>query len=161
MGSIINRGSNNMNYNKLPADPTALILGIVSVVIVIMGCCCGLFAIGSLIMSIIGLVMANKSIKLYKLNPENYTTQSRSNTGVGQVICIVGIVVSSIFLLINVVYFAIVGSSLFGSEATKKILEEYNLNKEKTEVQYEQTDTLKSNDFEETDSIFVDSSEVE
>lgn len=120
-----------MNYNKLPADPTAMILGIVSVVIVGLGCCCGLFAIGSLILSIIGLVMANKSIRLYKQNPENYASQSRSNTGVGQVICIVGVVVSAVLMLISLAYW-----TFFGSQLTESFMKEFNKNKEKNEIQF-------------------------
>lgn len=139
-----------MGYNKLPADPTAIILGIVSVVIVGLGCCCGLFAIGSLILGIIGLVMANKSIKLYRHDPENYTSQSRSNTGVGQVICIVGVVISSILVLISLVYWA-----SFGSQITESFMKEFNKNKEKNEIQFEGTGSSDYNDAE-TDSIYID-----
>lgn len=139
-----------MGYNKLPADPTAIILGIVSVVIVGLGCCCGLFAIGSLILGIIGLVMANKSIKLYRHDPENYTSQSRSNTGVGQVICIVGVVISSILVLISLVYWA-----FFGSQITESFMKEFNKNKEKNEIQFEGTGSSDYNDAE-TDSIYID-----
>ena len=143
-----------MNYNKLPADPTAIILGIISVIIVGLGCCCGLFAIVSLILSIIGLVMANKSIKLYKQSPENYTSQSRSNAGVGQIICIVGIVVSAILTLVSVVYWA-----FFGSQLTESFMEEFNKNKEKNEIQFEETDSL---DYDsETDSIYIDTVGIE
>jgi len=144
-----------MNYNKLPADPTAIILGIVSIVIVGLGCCCGLFAIGSLILSIIGLVMANKSIKLYRQNPENYSPQSRSNAGVGQVICIVSVVISAIFVLISLVYWA-----FFGSQLTENILKEFNKNKENNEIQFEETDSLDYNDAE-TDSIYIDTVGIE
>ncbi len=143
-----------MNYNKLPADPTALILGIVSVVIVGLGCCCGLFAIVSLILSIIGLVVANKSIKLYKQNPENYTSQSRSNTGVAQVICIVGVVISGILMLISLAYWV-----FFGSQITESFMEEFNKNKEKNEFQFEETDTLDYN--AESDSIYIDTVGIE
>lgn len=144
-----------MSYNKLPADPTAIILGIVSVVIVGLGCCCGLFAIASLVLSIIGLVMANKSIKLYKQAPENYTSQSRSNTGVGQVICIVGVVISSVLVLISLVYWA-----FFGSQLTESFMKEFNKNKEKNEIQFEGIDSLDYNDAE-TDSIYVDTVGIE
>jgi len=145
-----------MNYNKLPADPTAIILGIVSIVIVGLGCCCGLFAIGSLILSLIGLVMANKSIKLYKLNPEEYTSQSRSNAGVGQVICIVGVVISSILVLVSLAYWA-----FFGSQLTESFMKEFNKNKERNEIQFEETDTLEYDDPAETDSIYIDTVGIE
>ncbi|RZK12812.1 MAG: hypothetical protein EOO46_01735 [Flavobacterium sp.] len=143
-----------MNFNKLPADPTAIILGIASLIIVGLGCCCGLFAIGSLLLSLFGLVLANKSIRLYKQNPEHYTSQSRSNTGVGQIICIVGVVISSIFVVFSIGYFA-----LFGSQITESFMKEFNLNKEKNEIQFEETDSL--NDNIETDSIYIDTIGIE
>lgn len=143
-----------MSYNKLPADPTAIILGIASLIIVGLGCCCGLFAIGSLLLSLFGLVLANKSIRLYKQNPEHYTSQSRSNTGVGQIICIVGVVISSIFVLFSVGYFA-----LFGSQITESFMKEFNFNKEKNEIQFEDTDSLEYDS--ETDSIYIDSVGIE
>lgn len=145
-----------MSYNKLPADPTAIILGVVSLVIVGLGCCCGLFAIVSLVLSLIGLIMANKSIRLYRQNPEDYISQSRSNAGVGQVICIVGLVISSILVLFSIVYFA-----LFGSQITESFMKEFNLNKEKNEFQFEETDSLEYDGSGETDSIYIDSVGIE
>lgn len=145
-----------MSYNKLPADPTAIILGVVSLVIVGLGCCCGLFAIVSLVLSLIGLIMANKSIRLYRQNPEDYISQSRSNAGVGQVICIVGLVISSILVLFSIVYFA-----LFGSQITESFIKEFNLNKEKNEFQFEETDSLEYDGSGEKDSIYIDSVGIE
>lgn len=100
-----------MSYNKLSADPSALILGICSIVIGIAGCCCyGVLAIIPLVLGIIGLVMANKSIREYNTNPEVFSPQSRSNVGIGRVLNIIGIVLNGIIVLIFVVVLALYGS---------------------------------------------------
>lgn len=84
-----------MIENKLPADPSALVLGIVALVIGFAGCCCyGIFAIIPLILGIIGLIMANKSIKEYALHPEAFSRSSRSSVGTAKVINIIAVVFS-------------------------------------------------------------------
>ena len=83
-----------MNYNKLPADPTALILGILGLVIVLPGCCCGFLNIISLILGIVGLVFATKSMKLYAANPEDFHHKSWSNVKAAKVINIITIACS-------------------------------------------------------------------
>src|SRR5688572_8668680 len=95
--------------NKLSGDPTALVLGIISLVIVVLGCCCGLFTIGSLTLSIIALVMAAKSIREYAAEPENYSVASYKNMNTAKVIGIVGIVLSGLILVGQIAFFAING----------------------------------------------------
>ncbi len=69
-----------MNQNKLSADPLALILGVLALVIGLASCCCyGITAIIPLSMAIIGLVTANKSLREFGENPEAFSPQSRSN----------------------------------------------------------------------------------
>ena len=96
--------------NKLPADPSALILGIIGLVIGIAGCCCyGFTAIIPLGLSIAGLVMANKSLKLYRLNPEEFSESSRSNVSIARVLNIISIILNGIFLLIVIGALAFLG----------------------------------------------------
>lgn len=96
--------------NKLPADPSALILGIVGLVIGIAGCCCyGFTAIIPLGLSIAGLVMANKSMKLYQANPEEFSESSRSNVSIARVLNIISIILNSLFLLIVIGALAFIG----------------------------------------------------
>ncbi|WP_298322636.1 CCC motif membrane protein [uncultured Dokdonia sp.] len=96
--------------NKLPADPSALILGIVGLVIGIAGCCCyGFTAIIPLGLSIAGLVMANKSMKLYRLNPEEFSESSRSNVSIARVLNIISIILNGLFLLIVIGALAFLG----------------------------------------------------
>lgn len=100
-----------MNQNKLPADPLSIILGIIALVIIVGGCCCyGIPAIISLVLSIIGLMSANKSLTEYEANPEAYSNQSRSNVVTAKVINIIAVILSSIFTLILIGFLIIYGS---------------------------------------------------
>lgn len=102
-----------MNHNKLSADPLALILGILALVIGIAGCCCyGITAIIPLIMSIIGLVTANKSLREYGENPEAFSPQSRSNVNTAKIINIIAIVMNSIVVVIAIGVIAFYGTML-------------------------------------------------
>lgn len=139
--------------NKLSADPSALVLGIVSLVIVISGCCCGFLAIISLALSIVGLVSANKSLNEFYLNPENYISESRGNVNAGKIVCIIGVVLSSILILISLVFFAFQGQYL-----SKKILEQYYKSKEAPH-QVKINDTVKPKAIS-VDSIRVDSTDM-
>ena len=95
-----------MNYNKLSADPTALILGIIAFVIMILGFCCGLVVFVSLILGVVGLVLSIKSLKEYEANPTVYSRQSRQNVYVGKIICLIATILSSLYFV--VIVFAVV-----------------------------------------------------
>ena len=147
-----------MNYNKLSADPTALILGIVSLVIVFFGCCCGLLVGLSLALSIVGLVLAVNSLKEFDANSENYSIQSRKNVYAAKIICIIGIVLSSIYIVMAVAFFAYKGGNL-----SKMILDKYYEAKE-NQHKVEDTSAIKitiDTTNKKTDSIYSDSINVE
>ncbi len=134
-----------MNYNKLSADPTALILGIVSLVILILGCCCGFFALISLILSIIGLILAIKSLNEFNSNPENYSVQSRNNVNSAKIICIIGTALSALYLLI-----ILVALLFYQINLSDKFKEIYNNAKE---VREQSTDSIVlDKSFEDLDS---------
>lgn len=95
--------------NKLSADPASLILGILSIALLLIGFCCGLIAPIALILGIVGLVMANKSIREFEAQPEIYDHKSRSNVGIGRILSIIGIVLSGLFLLITLGLFLFFG----------------------------------------------------
>ncbi len=110
--------------NKLPADPLSLILGIIALVIGIGGCCCyGIFAIIPLALGIIGLVAANRSIKLYEQNSQDYLPSSRNNVGTARIINIIAIIFNGIVVLIFVAFLV-----LFGTAASTGIWEEIQKN---------------------------------
>jgi lysylphosphatidylglycerol synthetase-like protein (DUF2156 family) len=80
-----------MEKQKLPNASAVLILGILS----ILTCCC--WGIIGLVLGIVALVLAKKDTALYMENPELY--QGYSNINIGKVMAIIGIILSSIYLL--------------------------------------------------------------
>lgn len=89
-----------MEQQKLPNAALILILSIGSLL-----CCC-IGGIG-VIPAIIALVLANKSIKIYKAEPELYDNYNSIKTG--RIIAIVGIVLNIAYLIYTIVVIAIYG----------------------------------------------------
>lgn len=151
-----------MNHNKLPADSTAMILGIIALVLGLAGCCCyGIVAIVPLTISIIGLVMANKSIREFNENPEAYSPQSRSNVATAKIINIIALVFNSIIFIFFIIVFFIYGT-LFSAA----IMDSYKQSQNEYDDYYEwENDSLY--DYEEdvikveSDSIYIDSINIE
>ncbi|WP_298397141.1 CCC motif membrane protein [Flavobacterium sp.] len=142
--------------SKLSADPTALILGIISLVIILFGCCCGFLAVVSLILSIIGLVTATNSLKDYYANPDVFSHQSKQNVYTAKIICIIGTVVSALFILAFAAAFMIYQISL--SDLFKEKIEEINSNKANDSLfNNESVIEYKINDSIYKDSTYVDS----
>jgi len=83
--------SQNMQQN-LPNSTGVLVLGILSIVSAI---CYGI----GLICGIIGLVLASKDRKLYKEAPELYSPASYGTSNAGRICAIIGIVLSSLFII--------------------------------------------------------------
>ena len=147
-----------MNYNKLAADPTSLVLGIVSLVIILLGCCCGIFAVIALVMSIIGLVLAVKSLKEFDQYPDNFSIQSRKNVYAGKIVCLIGLVLSALFIVIYAVVFV-----LYQVNFVDKVNEIYQEGRER---QYQTQDTIYNQSIEEdtisqSDSVYIDSVKIE
>jgi hypothetical protein len=147
-------------HNKLPADPTAMILGIIALVVSLAGCCCGIFAFIPIIISIIGLVMANKSLRIYQINPSIYEPQSKSNVSTAKVLNIIALVVSSIVTLFYIAYFIIYGELI--STAILEVIEFKN-NPDDFNYEWENDSIYKDTDASEReeDSMRVDSINLE
>ncbi|AUC22723.1 MULTISPECIES: CCC motif membrane protein [Polaribacter] len=90
-----------MEKQNLPNATTSLVLGILSLVT----CIC--YGIIGLPLGIIALVLGNKAIKEYNLNPENYN--SVGNATAGKITGIIGIILNAIFLLVIVWFFYQIG----------------------------------------------------
>ena len=90
-----------MEKQKLPNSTAVLVLGILS----ILTCCCWGFI--GLILGIVALVLAKKDMALYAENPEQYSGYSNINTG--RILAIIGIVLSSIYLIANIYMYAVWG----------------------------------------------------
>ena len=80
-----------MEKQKLPNASAVLILGILS----ILTCCC--WGLIGLILGIVALILAKKDTALYIENPDLY--QGYSNVNIGKVMAIIGIFLSSVYLL--------------------------------------------------------------
>lgn len=108
------------NQQDLPNATLILILGIVSIV----GCCC--YAIVGLIVSIITIVLANQSMKLYKANPGLYRQGSYNNVNVGRICAWVGLGCSIAFVCVMVATIAAIGwEALSDPDAMMRLLESY------------------------------------
>ena len=92
-----------MEKQKLPNGNAVLILGILS----ILTCCC--YGIVGLILGIVALVLAKKDLQLYNENPEIYEGYSNLNTG--RILAIIGIILSSIYLIFTIYLYFVVGEA--------------------------------------------------
>ncbi|KIC63541.1 CCC motif membrane protein [Chryseobacterium taiwanense] len=90
-----------MNQQKLPNATAVLVLGIVSIV----GCCC--YGVVGVITGIIGLSLYKKDNALYQQNPDLYSDYSNLNTG--RILCIIGLILSSLNLIANIAMISIFG----------------------------------------------------
>ncbi|RAV30603.1 CCC motif membrane protein [Sinomicrobium soli] len=106
-----------METQKLPNATTALVLSIASLF-----CCC-FYGIG-IIPAVIALVLANKDVKKYKLEPELYSNYNNVKTA--KIIAIIGIVMNLAYF----VYFLVLLSTL-GMEG---IMEQYRIMQEQYDM---------------------------
>lgn len=154
-----------MNQSKLPADPLSLILGIIALVVIVGGCCCyGIPAIISLVLSIIGLMSANKSLTEYEGNPEAYSHQSRSNVAIAKVINIIVVVLSSLATLIMIGFIILYGSILSLGLFDNYEFNNRNWNEEEQtdyEYDYEEEQIIEDDSLEQDgDSLDIDYEEA-
>lgn len=111
-----------MEKRNLPNGTAVLVLGIMSIVT----CCC--YGFVGLILGVIAVVLANKDLKLYQESPELYLNYK--NLSIGKVLGIIGIVLSSLFLIV-VIY-----AEIFVGEAGLKKFQDNLM--EKAKYQQEQ-----------------------
>ena len=84
-----------MEQQKLPNATISLVLGITSFI-----ACCISWGIGGILLSGIGLFLANKDKKIYEANPENYTNYNLVKTS--RTISIIGLILATLMLLLIV-----------------------------------------------------------
>jgi len=99
---------NYYGQQSVPNSTGVLVLGIMSIV------CCWCYGIIGLILGIIALVLAGKAKSLYEANPGAYTPGSYKNLNAGRICAFVGVALSSIYVLIILIYVMVVGVALFG-----------------------------------------------
>lgn len=91
------------NNQILPNSTTVLVLGILSITL------CFCYGIPGLVLGIIAIVLANKSNKLYLKNPTNYSESSLNNLKAGKTCAIIGLSLSSLFVICILIYVSLVG----------------------------------------------------
>jgi len=89
---------------QLPNATLILVFGIVSIAT------CFCYGIPGLIFGIIALVLSKKAIELYNENPDLYT--GYENIKAGKICAIIGIVLSSLYLLIIIGYIIFMGAMI-------------------------------------------------
>ena len=90
-----------MEKTTLPNSTLILIFGILSIVT----CCC--WGIIGLIFGIVALVLAKSAKQTYLAEPEIYS--GYNNVKTGRILAIIGIVLSTIYLILNIVLVIIYG----------------------------------------------------
>ena len=145
-----------MSYNKLSADPSAMTLGIIGLVISVAGCCCGVFAVVAIILGAIGLIMANKSISEFAEHPDAYSQSSLSNVKTSRILNIISIVVGSLITFVYVIYFAFYGV-LISAAMKEAYTNEYEYESWEGDSYYDDEDVYEIQE----DTISIDSIDLE
>lgn len=101
--------NNQFGQIPVPNATAVLVLGILSIVF------CFCYGLIGIILGIIALVLANKAMAIYKINPNSFTMSSYNNLKAGKVCAIIGLILSALMFIYVVVVFAIVGSAMIGS----------------------------------------------
>ncbi|NND77862.1 MAG: DUF4190 domain-containing protein [Flavobacteriales bacterium] len=97
------------NDGKLPDSSLILTMGIISLITSII--CCFLYGLPGLVTGIIGIVLGNKSLKLYKEDPGAYSTKSYKDVNAGYICSIIGVCISGLLLVLLAIAI-IVGMSM-------------------------------------------------
>lgn len=97
-----------MEKQKLPNATAVLILGIFSIIT------CWCYGILGIILGTISLFLAQKDIKSYKLDPDNYSNYN--NLNIGRVLSIIGIVLSVLMIIFIIWIISIVGLDALNNE---------------------------------------------
>ena len=105
-----------MEKQTLPNSVLILIFGILS----ILTCCC--WGIFGLIFGIIAVILAKKAKAVYLADPELYT--GYNNVKTGKILAIIGIILSAIYLVAQIVILAVYGPDGI-EEMQQEILREY------------------------------------
>ena len=91
---------------NLPNSTGVLVLGILSIVF------CFCYGLVGMVLGIIAIVLGNKANKLYNENPKTYSESSYKNMKAGKVCGIIGLCLSSLYLIVIIIYISIVGAAL-------------------------------------------------
>ncbi|MCC7331835.1 MAG: DUF4190 domain-containing protein [Flavobacteriales bacterium] len=102
----IQNNTTQPSLQDLPNSTGVLVLGILSIVF------CFCYGIIGLTLGIISIVMASKANKLYLSNPQGYTESSYKNMKAGRICGIIGVCLSSLYVIVVIIYISIIGAAL-------------------------------------------------
>jgi hypothetical protein len=91
---------------QVPNSTAVLVLGILSIVM------CWCWGIIGLTLGIIGLILAGKGDKEYKLNPSGYSEGSYKNLKAGRICAIIGTSLSGLYVVFLIIYLTIMGAAI-------------------------------------------------
>jgi hypothetical protein len=94
---------NDSQKVNLPNATAVLVLGIISIV----GCFC--YGLVGFVCGIISLVLASKDMKRYALEPQAFTPSSYNNVKAGRICSIIGLILSSVYLVLIIIVIAAIG----------------------------------------------------
>jgi hypothetical protein len=96
--NTISDSTSDQVKGKLPNAQLVFIIGIASIIIgVICVCCYGAFL--GWIIGLVGVIMGNKAIKEYKVNPNAYTLQSFKQAKNGKLMSMIGLITSLLYII--------------------------------------------------------------
>lgn len=107
-----------LKQTVLPNSSGILVMGIMSIVCI----CCGPAMLVGFVLGILAVVMGSKAKKEYDANPEMYTLSSYKNVKSGRICGIIGICLSSAWVLFVIILYMFVGCAV-----TAGILQETGL----------------------------------
>ncbi len=96
-----------IQQEPLPYSTSILVLGILSIVT------CWCYGIVGLVLGIIALVQSKKANEEYRADPGKFSVSSYNNMKAGRVCAIIGLIISSCYFLLIILYFAFIGTVLF------------------------------------------------
>ena len=94
---------------NVPYSISVLVLGICSIVT------CGCYGLPGLVCGIVALVQSKIGLTAYEENPSLYKEDSLKNLKAGKTCATIGVILSSIFFMVILVYFITWGTLFFGA----------------------------------------------
>lgn len=96
-----------IQQETLSYSTSILVLGILSIVT------CWCYGIVGIVLGIIALVQSKKANEEYRSDPGRFSVSSYNNMKAGRVCAIIGLIISSCYFLLIILYFAFIGTLLF------------------------------------------------
>ena len=102
------QNTNNQMQQNLPNATGILVLGILSIVF------CFCYGVIGITLGIIGVVLAKKAVKKYLNSPESFTAASYKNVKAGKTCAIIGLCLSSLWIVVIIIYVAFFAAVIGG-----------------------------------------------